>query len=1291
MNLFAADAFAVDTTGSFDRRSLVDLLFDQVERDPDGLAAVGDGESLSFADLLSRAFLVAEQLRAEGVGADLCVGLFADSSLDQIVGLWGILLVGGAYLPLAPDYPDERLRYMVEDARATVILCQPHYHDKLRSLVASDVRIIDIVAEDTLSPVDPARLPRVRASDLAYVIYTSGSTGRPKGVMIEHRSIVSQMEWLAFDHGIGPGARILQKTPASFDAAQWELLASCQGATVIVGKPGLYRDPEAILDLIERHQVTVVQCVPTLLKALLETDRSAHCTSLRQLFSGGEALSRELAVAWRAQLPWCAVTNLYGPTECTINSSAHPFEEEAGDGAGIVSIGRPADQTRYYIVDADMCPVAAGEVGELLVSGVQLARGYLHRPDLTVERFLPNPFEAAWPYDRVYRTGDLAQWNGDGTVHYVGRADNQLKLRGYRIELDEISQAIEAHDWVKNAAAVVKSDPLTGTQNLLAYVELSPKQAALMDQGNHGAHHQSKASRLQVRAQLSNAGFRDDADLAGLPFIALPGREEQAAQRAQAFTRKTYRFFKGQRLGRNDVAALLSEWALPAASVEAGVKALTLDDLGRLLRSFGPYRSEERLLPKYAYASPGALYATQLYLEAGEGAPLASGLYYFHPDRHQLIRLGDADRNGQGLTLHFIGKRSAIEPVYRNNIREVLEMEAGHMIGLFDVVLAPHGLGVGEPVEADGLLARLGSVEEDFPLASYAIVPLDQARPDAHLSLFLQAAPYAVDGLDAGQYRWTGAELERVSDQLIERRHVIAINQRVHDRASFGISIVSEHPDEWRRYLDLGRCLQRLQMNGRGIGLMSSGYSSKSGNSLPSDRQIKALLEGGISPGSATYFAIGGPVSIEQQQSEGMQEDIVHMQGPAELIKEDLRSLLPDYMIPSHLVILDQLPQTANGKVDRKALEARNDGDGPDPTREAVAPRNDYEVRIAEIWSSVLKQPLVSVHDDFFRLGGNSLGAVALIQRINRAFDIALPLQNLFDAPNVAALAEQVANRSGIIASRAIRLGGESGGRPVFCWPGLGGYAMNLRTLALSDGAPDRSFFGIQAHGINVGEAPYATIEEMAARDIALIRRVQPQGPYSLWGYSFGARVAFETAWQLEQSGAQVDCLFLIAPGSPTLDIDPEPEEGGGDGFTDPAFLTILFSVFTGSIRDPRLADCLAQVRDEGGFVAHIAALLPDLDRDTIQRITRIVRLTYAFRYSFVELNRRSIRAPITIFKASGDDYSFIEGSSGYSALPPVSVQLAADHYSLLKDGGVGELAAAIRAALGSPSLAIAS
>ncbi|SDY47454.1 amino acid adenylation domain-containing protein [Amycolatopsis xylanica] len=1225
-----------------DTRCLPDLLREQARIRPDAVAIRYEDESLTFRELVARAEALAGALLESGV--DGSAGLFAEPSLELPVGAWGILFAGAAYLPLSPEYPEERLRYMIEDHGVGVILTQP-------GLVARATELAPGARVVTFEGSGERRVP-VSADDLAYVIYTSGSTGKPKGVMVDHRAIVNQMRWLQRVQCLDESRVVLQKTPMSFDAAQWEILAPCVGAQVVVGGPGAYRDPDRLLALIRRYDVTTIQCVPTLLQALVDTEELSTCDSLRQVFSGGEALSKALALECVTALPDCALVNLYGPTECTINSSAHTVDRDAlAEGPPTISIGAPVDNTQYYILDERREPVAVGEVGELYVGGIQLARGYLRRPDLTGERFIDNPFQADFGYSRLYRTGDLGYWNADGTVQFVGRTDNQVKLRGFRVELDEIRLAIENHEWVKNAAVVVKDGGRF--QELIAFIELNPKEAALMDQGNHGAHHQSKQSKLQIKAQLANSGCRDAASLSGKPVVDLRGWMPTPEQRRRVFARKTYRFFEGGTFLKADILKLLD-------SQVGGVDPRAVGDLdfaefGEILRYFGQFQSNERLLPKYGYASPGSLYATQMYFELNAFG-LRPGFYYYQPVLHQLILIESATVPAATVKVHFIGKKQAIEPVYKNNIQEVLEIEAGHMVGLFEEILPEHGFDMRAAPLAPEVKSIVECPEEDYYLGAFEVIPYSGPRPDDALDVYVQSHPGRVADLPAGQYRYADGDLHRVSGELVLKKHVIAINQQVYERASIGISLVARG-ESWRSYVDLGRKLHHLQMNELNFGFMSAGYSSKTGNDLPSARRLDGIL-GTRNP---SYFSVGGKVSDEQVRAMGMKEDVVHMKGPTELIRDDLLTCLPDYMMPNRVVVLDRLPLTVNGKIDSIALSNWDIADVAD--RPFVAPRSLTEARIAGIWTKVMRRDTVSVLDDFFESGGNSLIAVALVNKINKEFRTMLPLQVVFEAPTVEKLATLVDCGDGRTCSRLVRLRSEGSGSPIFCWPGLGGYAMNLRTLA---GKIDRPFLGVQAYGINAGETPYRTIREMAAADVEVIRRLQPSGPYTLWGYSFGARVAFESAYQLELAGEQVDHLFLLAPGAPRVRAGSE------------AYLTILYSVFAGSITGPLLDECLRTVDDDESFVAFISARFDGLDPDLVRRIVRVVRQTYQFKYVFSELAERRISAPVTIFKARGDDYSFIENSSGYSAVAPTVIDVDADHYSMLKDPGIDALVKAI-------------
>lgn len=1247
------------------------LLQWQCQYQPQAVAIRTADAELSFAELWQQAGHIAQVIARHAQPQQPCIGLFMEPSAALICGVWGILFAGGCYLPLSPEYPSERLQYMLSDAAVGIVLTQRHLRAQLEPLVPAGLTILCI--EDLPAGLDNF-MPLVSSEKLAYMIYTSGSTGLPKGVMIEQGSIAAQMQWLTQQYGFDHQSAILQKTPFSFDAAQWEILACAMGATVVIGAPGIYRDPPALLDTIAELGVTVLQGVPTLLQALLEVPGCTIASGLRYIFSGGELLTRQLASELLATFPQCRLVNLYGPTECTINSSA--FEVTAQQLAELpmaVPIGYPVGDTRYYVLDADLQQVAAGETGELYISGVQLARGYYQRAELTAERFIANPHSDDPRYQRLYRTGDLARVESDGNTHFVGRVDNQVKLRGYRVELDEIRLQIEKHRWIKNAAVLVQKDSRTGNDQLIACIELDKQHASVMDQGRQGAHHQSKQSKLQVKAQLSNAGLRQASELLGQLQIKLPGATATAAQQALVFARKTYRFFQGGAVSKQQLEQLLQS-APPIAAQVADLTSLSDADFGYVLRYFGQFHSAERLLPKYGFASPGALYATQLYLEIDGLFGLESGFYYYHPQQHSLYLVASKTPAASSqLRLHFVGRTSAIAPVYQNNIAEVLEMEAGHMLGLFDQVLPQFGLAVRDGQFDSSLEAVLASAAGDQYLGSFAID--SWVAPVCPVDQVLQVQPGAVEDLAAGHYLWQPSGLQFLDEQLIEESEVIAINQQVYQRASFGVALLSRSDALWYQYIALGRRLQQLQQNPWQLGLMSSGYSSKSGHPLSAAIRMEALCQARQQTMAPFYFAIGGKVSAEQQQSTGMQEDSIHMRGPAEILRDELQGSLPAYMVPNNIVVFDRFPQTANGKIDMQALRSSPQVQNSNQAAPMLAPRNDTETLLLTMWQQSLRLQQVSVLDDFFACGGNSLKAVALMHQINQKFAVQLPMQAIFTAPTIAALAELVQQTAAEATqhSRLMALQQAAHAGSIFCWPGLGGYPMNLRLLAETNAA-GQNFYGVQAEGLDPAESIQPDISAMARADIALLKQVQPHGPYRLWGYSFGARVAFEVAYQLEQQGELVEQLFLLAPGSPVLS---QPNHSGRADFDEPAFVTVLYSVFAQKITGPLLQQCLQQARCQASFVDFICQHYRQLPAALVDNIVTLVRQTYQYRYTFTELHQRRLKVAPVVFKARGDDYSFIEAIGRELGL--VEVELHADHYSLLQPSGMAELSGYIQ------------
>ncbi|HEY1733125.1 MAG TPA: amino acid adenylation domain-containing protein, partial [Acidimicrobiales bacterium] len=410
--------------------STLDGLFAaQAARTPDAIAVTDGEKSLAYAELDAAAGKLAGVLRARGVGPGDLVGVCLPRSVELSVALLAVLQAGAAYLPLDPDYPAERLAFMLEDAEAPVVLTR---RGVLPDSVAIESALYLGDPTDSAGQADAGQAvatPRPGPDDAAYVIYTSGSTGRPKGVLNTHRGIVNRLDWMQREFGLGADDVVLQKTSSGFDVSVWEFFWPLTvGARLVFAKPDGHRDPAYLRDLIRRAGVTTVHFVPSMLKAFLAEDAVSSCTSLRRVVCSGEALPVDTARDALATLPQVRLANLYGPTEAAIDVSSWDCRPEDLDGLGRIPIGTPIQNMRMYILDPAGLPTPIGVSGELYLGGVGLARAYHRRPSLTAQRFVPDPYGP--PGGRLYRTGDLARWRPDGTVDILGRLDHQVKLRG---------------------------------------------------------------------------------------------------------------------------------------------------------------------------------------------------------------------------------------------------------------------------------------------------------------------------------------------------------------------------------------------------------------------------------------------------------------------------------------------------------------------------------------------------------------------------------------------------------------------------------------------------------------------------------------------------------------------------------------------------------------------------------------------------------------------------------------------------------------------------------------------
>ncbi|MBS1695714.1 MAG: non-ribosomal peptide synthase/polyketide synthase [Actinobacteria bacterium] len=413
---------------------LAALITHQAHTTPHATALIYHDTTLSYAELDHWSNNLAATLTTTGAQPGTIIGIALPRSLELIVALLAVAKTGAAFLPLDPDYPPERLAHMTTDAQPHTVIDNPTPVQHAKN-----------------HPTTTTPHPPINPASWAYILYTSGSTGRPKGVAIPHAGIVNRITWLQHAYPLHPGDRMLIKTPISFDTSVWEIFWPLStGATAVIAQPGGHRDPHYLAHTITTHHITAIDFVPSMLEAFLDEPHAAHCTTLTRVTVGGEALPTPLAHRFTTTLP-IPLHNLYGPTETSVDALGWTADN------GPVALGQPGHNVRTYVLDNYLHPVPDGTPGELYLAGIQLAHGYLHRHHLTAERFIANPFDTA---TRMYRTGDLVRRRTDGHLEYLGRTDDQIKLRGVRIEPTEIETTLTTHPAITTAHVMVKSDRL---------------------------------------------------------------------------------------------------------------------------------------------------------------------------------------------------------------------------------------------------------------------------------------------------------------------------------------------------------------------------------------------------------------------------------------------------------------------------------------------------------------------------------------------------------------------------------------------------------------------------------------------------------------------------------------------------------------------------------------------------------------------------------------------------------------------------------------------------------------
>ncbi|PCC69162.1 epothilone synthetase B [Nannocystis exedens] len=656
---------------------LLHRLFEaQVPRRPDHPAVIAGGRTLTYAELHRRACQVGNRLRALGAVPDALVAIVMEKGWEQVVAALGIHMAGAAYVPIDPSVPPARLHWLLAHAEVKLVLTQSHLDARLEW--PADVQRLRVDGDDFAREDDAPLAPAQRPGDLAYVLYTSGSTGQPKGVMIEQRSVVNRMLDVNQRAGVGPDDRCLALTALHHDLSVWDIFGVlAAGATIVVPDAASVRDPAHWTALMRRERVSLWNSVPAFLEMLvehLEHSPGDVPEALRWVILAGDWIPVGLPDRLRAHLPRVAMVASGGPTETTIWDIWYPIG--AVDPAWrSIPYGKPLTNSRYHVLDAALRPCPTHVPGELWIGGAGLARGYWRDEARTAAAFVVHPVTG----ERLYRSGDLGRWLPDGNIEFLGRADNQVKVGGVRIELEEIEAELGRHPQVRACAVIARGEP-GGARHLVAFVV--PHEAEAEPEADaprpHGADPSLDDPAAKLEFKLRHHELR--SDLAGRPAVALPGADGDPLA-ALVAARRSHRSFRPDPVPLAALAGLL-----------AGLRAHREGDLTRR-----------------GYPSAGSLYPVQVYMfvKPGRVEGLDGGAYHYDPVEHRLVRLGDdlpdagihAPVNRPAFTaaafsLLLVGQRRAIEPLYGAQARDFCLLEAGYASQLLMLAAARHGLGL---------------------------------------------------------------------------------------------------------------------------------------------------------------------------------------------------------------------------------------------------------------------------------------------------------------------------------------------------------------------------------------------------------------------------------------------------------------------------------------------------------------------------------------------------------------------------------------------------------------------
>ncbi|MGB0598420.1 MAG: amino acid adenylation domain-containing protein [Rubripirellula sp.] len=1027
------------TDADFPETVCLHELFEQnAAQKPDAVALVFREEKVTYRELDQRANQVAQFLIQQGIEHESRVGLCAERSAEMIVGMLGILKAGAAFVPIDPNYPADRLAFMIDDSDVEILLSQKTLKHAFPKMRASVVCLDDQPIFNNQSITKPPN--KASATSLAYLIYTSGSTGTPKGIALQHRGVVNNLLDLNLSFDVGPSDRVLAISSLSFDMCVYEVLGTlAAGGGIVMPDPLSAKEPAHWAELILQHGVTVWNSAPQLLEMLLNyvgPRPELHPSKLKVAFLGGDWAPVSLPEKLRRVSPAVKLVVLGGATEASIHSIVYPVGQ-VNQAWKSIPYGRPMANQKAYILDPKLQLVPIGVPGELHLGGVGLARGYFDREQLTQERFIANPFCESGS-ERIYKTGDIARWMPDGNIELLGRVDHQIKIRGHRIELGEIESALRAHPEVEDAVVMARDDG-TGTKQLVSYIVPSELR---MD-----SRSSNDVDRWRV---VYNETYACSSDLAEpsrdyvgwiSSFTGEPFSDQEMDEVIDRTAERILKLEPGCAYEIGCGTGLILFRVAPKCTFYEGtdLSSVVLENLSTRIKQSSIENSSVRLVERVAADFEGVerrTFDTVIINSVSQHFPdidyliktirgavsilPADGKIFLGDLRclpllstfHASIELAHASGSQLVVDVRKRVERSIqnekelwIDPqlfeVLRDEIPEIEKVSIQLRRGMFhnemnqfhyDVTLELAGA-CSEEIGRD-----LDWNENDLTLESLRDL-LEREKPR---KLLLRDIPNArVHSLiKAQKCLANAAETKTISDLSLDK---LGLTSGAVDPEDFW------QVDRDRKYhIDVqwpssGRigCFDGVVHLAEHCPQNLGSAPARDSRSYADEKEAAAILRtnGGSSwpMNKVLAWSDFGNAAKEANKQEQLT--------PA--LKAMLERRLPAYMVPSCFVYVDHYPLTPNGKIDRQSLPVP-DNERPELQVQMVRPRNALEIFLAEVWKEALGFSEIGVDDNFFDLGGHSLIATQIISRVNDVIPLRVTLRKLFENPSVRAFSEEL-------------------------------------------------------------------------------------------------------------------------------------------------------------------------------------------------------------------------------------------------------------------------------------------